>query len=471
LYQVVQGDASLTARLLSINGGNQEWARIGLMVRENDTPGSPHLHYHVTSNSVAGKKHGLAVFARLEQDRQTFNLGEVGPTVNLDPTQIDLYIRLQRVQNDIAGFYSSDGQLWFQARFPPVTLPSLNQAALFGLTDTAHDDGTVTTGKVDKVVLEQGGTSVYGISACGFDKAVMIEWRALPNAVSYNLYRVPAGATRSQLVPLNTNPIAGTIYTDMSPGLIDGTPVTYAVAAVFNGSDGNPVEGSPVAIEAAPAATPPGWSACSVNSLLKDSNTGEIRQSGSVAYDAATGMITLGGSGSGVAIYNNPAPTAVTATSHSWDEFYFLGQTVDGDARITAQVIAPPTTSGTPNKGMAGLMIRESLDASARDSAMLRTDTTLDSTVRPVTNGSGPVPPMHLLTNLGAQPFVLRITRKGNTITQEYSQDEGKTFVSATSLTFDPPLPKTLYVGLAVSAGQRTQTASAQFKDVQIEKP
>jgi hypothetical protein len=38
-YQPVRGDASLTARFLSLQGGSSEWAKAGLMVRENPSDG------------------------------------------------------------------------------------------------------------------------------------------------------------------------------------------------------------------------------------------------------------------------------------------------------------------------------------------------------------------------------------------------------------------------------------------------
>src|SRR5438876_86825 len=44
-YQSVTGDSSLTARLLNRQGGDGEWSKAGLMIRENATPGSPTFCY------------------------------------------------------------------------------------------------------------------------------------------------------------------------------------------------------------------------------------------------------------------------------------------------------------------------------------------------------------------------------------------------------------------------------------------
>ena len=61
-------------------------------------------------------------------------------------------------------------------------------------------------------------------------------------------------------------------------------------------------------------------------------------------------------------------------------------------------------------------------------------------------------------------PILLRLTRRGNTVTRQYSTDEGRTFRSAgPPVTFDRPLPKRLYIGLASAAGDRRQISEATF--------
>src|SRR5262249_2106421 len=72
---------------------------------------------------------------------------------------------------------------------------------------------------------------------------------------------------------------------------------------------------------------------------------------GSAAFDPATGEITLRGSGDIIGVWG--------------DQAYFLGQPVEGDVQITARILSPPTGKG--NFRLAGLMIRESLEADARN--------------------------------------------------------------------------------------------------------
>ena len=69
-------------------------------------------------------------------------------------------------------------------------------------------------------------------------------------------------------------------------------------------------------------------------------------------------------------------------------------------------------------------------------------------------------------------PIMLRLTRRGNTITPSYSLDEGQTFLAVGGpLTFAQPLAPTLHVGLAISSNDRDRHSEAAFSDFQIATP
>lgn len=438
-YQVVRGDASISARFLSMEIVEPSWTKVGLMVRENDTAGSPNVNYCMTSGN------GLHATVRTVQDEATASLGQVGPTTQLEA---NVYMRLQRVGNEVAGFWSRDGVLWTQAGFAPQTLPTLKEEALIGLTVTSHSDGEIAVGRMDRVSLQPGVVSPYGIGSCGGDRSVLLQWRPLPNALGFNIYRGPAGATRDQLVKLNTDPVVGASYTDMAEGLTNGTPMTYAVAAVFRGADGNPVEGQLVAAQGTPVAAPPGFIGCSIN---------EGARSGAVLFDAATGEITIRGSGADI-----------------WgtaDGFYFVSQPVEGDVQVTVRALTKPTH--THDWAKAGIMIRESLEPGARHAMLVLTPANgLAFQWRMQRNdisewpGSAAIDSDSLLP-----PLVLRLTRRGNTITPEYSTDNGQTFQSAGDpVTFETALPRTVHVGLAITAHTTAQVSEAKFSNLEIRK-
>jgi hypothetical protein len=253
-YQPVKGDASISMRFLTMEPVEPSWTKVGVMVRENDTPGSPAVHLCQTSGN------GLHATIRPAQDDATTSLDHVGPNNDYEE---NVYLRLQRVGNQIAGFYSRDGELWLPVkaaeddgteRFPPQEIATLKEEALIGLTITSHSDGELATGKVDKVSVQPGIVSITALKGTGNGKAVLLEWPALKSSASYtyNVYRGPAGAKRDKLTKVNTDAIAGASFTDNSTDLVPGTKVLYAVAVVGKGADGNPVEGPLVIAEAAP---------------------------------------------------------------------------------------------------------------------------------------------------------------------------------------------------------------------------
>jgi regulation of enolase protein 1 (concanavalin A-like superfamily) len=409
------------------------------MIRENDTPGSPNLYLAMTPG------HGLYATVRSAQDAPSRSLWEVGPASSPEP---NLLLRLQRAGREIAGFYSRDGKVWVQAGFSPQQLPTLKEEALFGLAVTSHARGRLTTGRLDQVSVEPGAVLPYGIQACGGDRAVLLQWRPLPGAVGYNLYRGPAGAAASQLQKRNDVPVAGTSLTDTGEGLANDTVVVYGIAAVFKAGDGEAVEGPLVTVTATPIATPPGWMGCSI---------GEQRRFGSATFDAATGEITIGGSGGGF-----------------WfggDQVYFLNQRVEGDVEITVKALVKPT--GPNEWAKAGLMIRDSLEGTARSAYLMTTPANgLAFQYRTALDGNADWPGSSAIKAAGlSMPLLLRLTRKGQTITPEYSTDDGKTFQPAGEpLVFGQELPQSLYVGLAVTSTDISVVSRARFRDLVIRK-
>jgi regulation of enolase protein 1 (concanavalin A-like superfamily) len=441
--QLVSGDGSITARFGGMKGGHTEWSKIGLMVRANDTPGSPDLFLAMTPG------HGLVATSRLVQDEENSFLGLAGPSTT---QATSLFMRLQRAGSEVTGFYSRDGLLWYQAGFPPQTLAALPDAASFGLAATSLQDGALTSGGFTNVTIQNGAASVYGLWSCGGEKMVRLQWRPLKNATAYNIYRGPSGTALPALVPITSSPVTGTSFTDNSTDLVNGTAQTYAVAAIFPASDGTPVEGPRVAITGTPVAAPSGFLGCSINEGVR---------SGSANLDPATGTITLRGSG--------------VLTLDNADGLYFLNQPMTGDFQTTVRVLNPPQNAS--NWAVAGLMLREALDAGSRYAAVWTTGASsgpdwprLFSQWRGTTNGFADWPGFFALDNGALKPQVLlRLTRRGSTVTPEYSTDQGQTYQAAgPPITFSPPLATTAYVGLAISAADRGSTVQARFSDLEI---
>jgi hypothetical protein len=437
VYQPLRGDGSLSARFLGLTAPlpRAGAAAFGLMVRVDDRIFSPAVAWLMTLYGLAGR-------ARPDVTLGAAEIPWVGPGEVVP----NLWLRLQRVGQEVPMFYSRDGQLWSEAYAETVSLPDLGPEALVGL---AGGGGVGASATFDHVQVQPDAFSVYGLQACGGAPsvaggapAVLLQWRPVPSAVGYNIYRMGAS---QRLVRFNRAPIADTSYTDNTADLTIGKPETYLVAPVLPGADGKPAEGLRVAVVATPEPAPPGFTGCAINN-------DPAHRIGSSTQDPGTGEIALRGSGTG-----------------SWwqDDLYFVGQAVEGDVQITARLQA---VSGN-GKPAAGLMIRESLGAAPRLVSVWQSPgvgLTVQRRRRPdwlaAENGAIPEDAVRL-------PILLRLTRQGNTILPEYSSDDGRTFVPlGKAVTFDSPLLRTLYVGLAASSGDHVSTAEATFRDLIIRK-
>jgi hypothetical protein len=318
------------------------------------------------------------------------------------------------------------------------------EKALFGLAVTSHSTGDITTATFDSLSVQPGAVSVYGMGSCSGDKSVLLTWRPLKNAIGYNIYRGAQEVTADKLVRINTDPVTATSFTDAN--LVNGTTLTYAVAPVFKGADGNPVEGLLAAVQATPSEMPQGLVGCGIN---------EGRIGGSVLVDAATGEITVRGAGS--SFITRPA-----------DQLFFAARTMEGDFQITVKALAKP---GGHNLAAAGLMVRESLEPTARHGTIILT---ANSGLRTGARFEPGVAAGHaeiLDADTLKVPIVIRLTRKGNTLTPEYSLDDGKTFEAAgDAATFEQDLPKTVYVGLAVASRDGAKPTTGRFSGLEIKK-
>jgi WD40 repeat protein len=275
---------------------------------------------------------------------------------------------------------------------------------------------------------------------------VRLQWQPIPTTRACRIYRGPAGATRTQLVKLAEQPVSETSFTDRGPDLVRGRSFTYGLAPLFVGAGGQVIEGPPVLVPATLETPPPDFLTSSIN---------EGGPTGSALIQRATGAVTLRGSGGGI------MGTA--------DGCSFLHRAIAGDFRITVQMATPPSTTG--GRPQAGLMVRESLAPGARQAILFATTNELHfhSRVRLNGNAAGKVAVDRARFRL---PMLLRLTRRGQTITAEYSGDGGRSFHPAGDpVTFPEPLPRSLYAGPAVSARDVDTMSEATFSGLRIQQP
>lgn len=143
-YKQLGGDGELIARVTSITNQNQ-WTKVGLMVRESTAAGSRHATMFLASTR------GDSFQYRVNNGGTSG--GDNGDNVLTRPR----WLKITRAGDVLRGFFSDDGVTWTQRG--TITLAGLPANVLIGFAMTSHIDGTLATATLDSIVLNAGGTT------------------------------------------------------------------------------------------------------------------------------------------------------------------------------------------------------------------------------------------------------------------------------------------------------------------------
>ena len=171
--------------------------------------------------------------------------------------------------------------------------------------------------------------------------------------------------------------------------------------------------------------------------------------------ETSPGNITM--SGCGADIYNTT------------DEFRYAYKKLNGDGSLTVRVESVVNTAAWAK---AGVIIRAGLEPAAQQVHMIITPASL---VEFMYRKDAGLTTVQFATASGTNmlPHWIRLTRKGNTFTGEYSAD-GKTWSKITATdgtvqsTADVPMIGDVYIGLAVTSTNRNAINTAVFSNVQV---
>lgn len=141
------------------------------------------------------------------------------------------------------------------------------------------------------------------------------------------------------------------------------------------------------------------------------------------------------------------------------DQFHFVSKTMTGDGEVVARVTSQAKTAPLAR---AGVMIRESLQPSARNIAMLLTPRgfAFQTRVAPARTTTRKLAASNPTPNNW-----VRLVRQGRRITAYHSADGSKWRLLGSATM---SLPATIHVGFAVSAGNNRKIGMATFDNVQI---
>jgi regulation of enolase protein 1 (concanavalin A-like superfamily) len=436
-YTPLQGDGSVIARVLDLPSlpgnptGTAAPAKAGVMIRESIDPGARHL----SADQMA--RRGVEVTYRLQPGGATnFDGGEL--FTNPPP----LWLRVQRVGTTFTAFASTDGQLWTQLGESHAV--EIGASALAGLVVSAVTDAPnvpiePVVGRFDNVsVINQVlALGPAGLTAGGGDQSALLTWNAVRGTQGYNIYR--RLKTETALAKVNASPVTDTTFRDS--GLTNGSQYVYAVSSV----DGNGAETALSPVSVVTPAPLNGFFAADVGMVT----------AGAARFEADT--FTVRGAGRDIGGTN-----AVSRPER--DEFRFVFQPATGDTTIVARLKAGPNPPDLAPK--AGLMIRESLDPTARFMTLdLVPNQGLETIFR--TMPGFPAASTAISPFESPLPIFLRLERQGDVIRASASAD-GQTWRPIGSDQLFGQLSPNLYVGLVVNGHQENAFAEAQFDSVRI---
>ncbi len=140
VYMPLMGDGRLTARVVNILGpGTNEWAKAGVMIREDLSAESRHAMMAMTPTA------GQAVAFQWRPTR-----GDISYTIHSGSMVTPYWIRIERVGNIFTGYHSPDGVTW---TFQSTMVIPMGQHTYIGLAVTSHEEGVLRTVEFDNVTF------------------------------------------------------------------------------------------------------------------------------------------------------------------------------------------------------------------------------------------------------------------------------------------------------------------------------
>ena len=410
VYQPLNGDGSIVARVLSVQGSSATQA--GIMIRETLTPGANHVFLFDYSTSI------------LATERTS--TGTSSSYQSVGSATLPNWIKLTRSGNVFNMFGSSDGVNWTQLGTSQTV--TIAQSVYVGLAVSNRNTASLATATFDSVSVNSASApaplitavsattgsigSQVVISGSGFGatqggSAVLLNGAATTinswSDASLTI-TIPAGAT------------TGPMFVSVAPSMNDSNAIRFTVTS------------QPL---------PVSW---------LDQDVGAVGVLGSASY--ANGVFTVAGAGNG---------TMITSA----DSFHFVYQPLAGDGTIVARVVSVQGSSAA----QVGVMIRETLTAGANHVYLFDYSSSLLMTERTTTGSSS----TYSSVGSATPPNWLKLARSGNVFTM-YGSTNGTNWTQLGASQTVSMAPN-VYVGLAVSNRNTSSLATATFDNVSLTTP
>lgn len=144
-YQELTGDGEIIARVTSLTGSTDGWAKAGVMVKESSAAGAPYALMAVTPGNGANFQYN-------------FDSNAEGGTYSFP----NAWVRLKRSGTKLTGYISADGANWRQVGVANIAMPN---TVTMGLFVSSHNGGQLATATFDKVKVSHNAIASSGLPA------------------------------------------------------------------------------------------------------------------------------------------------------------------------------------------------------------------------------------------------------------------------------------------------------------------
>ena len=410
VYQPLNGDGTIVARVLSVQGSSA--AQAGIMIRETLGAGANHVYLFDYSMSL------------LLTDRTT--TGASSSYQSVGSLTLPYWIKLTRSGNVFTMYGSLDGVNWTQLGTSQTV--SMAPSVYMGLAVSNRNTASTATATFDSVSVSSAQSPapvITGVSATtgSLGSQVVISGTGFGATQSASTVRLNGAA-----VTINSWSATSLTLT-IPPGATSG-PLLVTVAPSMNNSNA-------VRFTVTSQPLPVSW---------LDQDVGSVGVFGSAGY--TNGTFTVSGAGNGT----------MSTTS---DGFHFVYQPQTGDCTIIARVVSVQGSSAA----QVGIMVRETLNPGANHVFGFDYPPSVLMTERTSTGSSSSLQSVGSAT----PPNWLKLVRSGNVFSM-YGSTNGTTWTQLGTSQTVTMVPN-VYVGLAVSNRNTSSLATATFDNLSLTTP
>ena len=409
VYQPLSGDGTIVARVV---GRSSQSSQVGLMIRET-------MDATAKSVFVAGYSSSAYAYYRILSGGTASYAG--GQASGNPP----YWVKLVRIGNGVDVYQSPDAASW-----TPI-------------------EGTIETNMAQNVYIGLGvsGSSLSVLSTATFDN-VSVSSTTTPAPVITGL-STTTGPIGSQVVIsgsgfgasqggstvlLNDAPVTINSWNATSINITIPTGATSGLMAVLVGPSLD--SSNTVAFTVTSQPLPSGW---------LDMDIGAVGLAGNASY--ANGVFTVQAAG------NNMSDVA--------DAFHFVYQTMSTSGTIIARV-----ASSSSYGALAGVMIRETLGASATNVASFTVNYTSSIATYMKYRTYPAITMQQTYGTSGSLPYWVKVVRDANQFSA-YACGDGSTWVQI-GTTQTITTAQTVYVGFGVSSENPSTLTTATFDNVSV---